>query len=227
VAITRARCRNEIVSSITAGDITASTTSDGVRQLRRYLDFAARGLAALALDTSAGGDAESPFEESVLAAIRSWGYEATPQVGAAGYRIDIGIRHPNHNGVYVLAIECDGLQYHSSKAARDRDRLREQALRGLGWHLHRIWGTAWYRNRTGEMDRLKAAIDYALTLPVHGLLSVLEADDSMGRWAVVSEAVTFQEEPDWTPYVPALVAPLARWADPGEPGAQFEMVAGT
>ena len=78
------------------------------------------------LDTAAGGDAESPFEESVISVMRSWGYELIPQVGTAGYRIDIGVRHPAHPGVYALGIECDGVQYHSSKAARDRDRLREK-----------------------------------------------------------------------------------------------------
>jgi hypothetical protein len=103
VAITRARYRNEIVSSIRASDIPESVTTEGLRHLRRYLDYAARGLPALALDTSAGGDAESPFEESVITVIRSWGYDLTPQVGTAGYRIDIGVRHPDHPGVYASA----------------------------------------------------------------------------------------------------------------------------
>ena len=171
VAITRARYRNEIVSSIRAGDIPESVTTEGLRHLRRYLDYAARGMPALALDTSAGGDAESPFEESVISVIRSWGYELTPQVGTAGYRIDIGVRHPDHPGVYALGVECDGYQYHSSKVARDRDRLREKVLRGLGWNLHRIWGTAWYRDRNGEEHKLRAAIEHAVTAPVHGLLA--------------------------------------------------------
>ena len=173
VAITRARYRNEIVTSIRASDITESVTTEGLRHLRRYLDYAARGMPALALDTSAGGDAESPFEESVINVIRSWGYELTPQVGTAGYRIDIGVRHPDHPGVYALGVECDGYQYHSSKVARDRDRLREQVLRGLGWNLHRIWGTAWYRDRNGEEHKLRAAIEHAVTAPVHGLLTDL------------------------------------------------------
>jgi superfamily I DNA and/or RNA helicase len=43
VAITRARYRNEIVSSIRAGDIPASVTSEGLRHLRRYLDYSLGG----------------------------------------------------------------------------------------------------------------------------------------------------------------------------------------
>ena len=53
--------------------------------------------------------------------------------------------------------------YHSSKVARDRDRLREQVLAGLGWTLHRIWGTDWYRVRPGEAPlRLQEAIEQAI-----------------------------------------------------------------
>jgi very-short-patch-repair endonuclease len=181
-------------------------------------------MAALALDTSSGGDAESPFEESVISAIRSWGYDVAPQVGAAGYRIDIGIRHPDYPGVYVLGIECDGFQYHSSKVARDRDRLREQVLRGLGWRLHRIWGTAWYRNRNGEEERLRDAIESAVAAPIRGLLGGLDVGDCIDRPAVVVEAATFAVEPDWAvPYEAAVVAPLARWIDPGDMGSRFEI----
>jgi hypothetical protein len=169
VAITRARYRNEIVSSVRPTDIPASATSEGLRYLRRYLDYAARGPAALAPGSSAGGDAESPFEDSVIKVIRSWGYGLTPRVGTAGYRIDIGIHYPSHPGVYALGVECDGYQYHSARAARDRDRLREQVLRDLGWNLHRIWAAAWYRDRDGEERRLLAAIEHAMAAPHDGM----------------------------------------------------------
>ena len=227
VAITRARYRNEIVSSIRAGDISESVTTEGLRHLRRYLDYAARGIPALALDTKAGGDAESPFEESVISVIRSWGYELTPQVGTAGYRIDIGVHHPDQSGVYALGVECDGYQYHSSKVARDRDRLREKVLRGLGWNLHRIWGTAWYRDRNGEERKLRAAIEHAITAPVHGLLTDATEQGHGVRPAIQTEAATFDQAPVWaTPYVTAEVARLPHWIDPSEPGSYTSMKEG-
>ena len=58
----------------------------------------------------------------------------------------------------MLGIECDGYAYHSSKAARDRDRIRHDVLTGLGWHLHHIWGTAWYRHRESAEDALRDAL---------------------------------------------------------------------
>jgi hypothetical protein len=227
VAITRARYRNEIITSIRASDIPESVTTEGLRHLRRYLDYAARGMAALALDTSSGGDAESPFEESVISVIRSWGYELTPQVGTAGYRIDIGVRHPDQPGVYALGVECDGYQYHSSKVARDRDRLREKVLRGLGWNLHRIWGTAWYRDRNGEEHKLRGAIQHAITAPVHGLLTDATKPCEGTRLQIQTQAATFDQAPSWAaPYVTAQVSHLPRWIDSGEPGSYTSMVAG-
>lgn len=162
VAITRARRRVEIVTSITSDDF-KPTKSAGVGHLKRYLDFARRGLPALADSGDAeGGEPESPFEESVADAIRSLGYDAVPQVGQAGYRIDIGVKDPAKPGRYVLGVECDGAAYHSSRVARDRDRLRQEVLEGLGWRMHRIWGPAWYRSRSSEAKRLHKAIKRAI-----------------------------------------------------------------
>ena len=188
VAITRARYRNEIVSSVRATDIPASAASEGLRYLRRYLDYAARGAAALAPVSSAGGDAESPFEDSVIKVIRSWGYGLTPRVGTAGYRIDIGIHYPSHPGVYALGVECDGHQYHSARAARDRDRLREQVLRDLGWNLHRIWGAAWYHDRDGEERRLLAAIEHAMAAPHDGMPGGATKAEEVARPVAQTEA---------------------------------------
>lgn len=160
VAITRALYRVEVVSSITASDINDSPT---VKNIKDYLAYAERGPGILQIDDSSEDlPTESPFEDAVKAQIENWGYQVKPQVGTAGYRIDLGVRHPSKNGVFLLGVECDGYAYHSSKVARDRDRLREQVLVNLGWRIHRIWGTAWYSNRELECERLKDAIEKAL-----------------------------------------------------------------
>lgn len=162
VAITRARRRVEIVSSITAADMHHDVPSEGARHLRRYLDFAERGLAALAVEVGdEAGDVESPFEDEVARIVRSLGYDVVPQVGSAGYRVDLGVRDPERPGRFVLGIECDGAMYHSSRVARDRDRLRQEVLEGLGWRIHRIWGTTWYRDRNGQVERLRAVLEDA------------------------------------------------------------------
>lgn len=165
VGATRARRRVEVVASMRAGEIPPSH-NENVEYFRAYLEYAERGQSTLAIAASSTGlEPESPFEESVLSVIRSWGYTAEAQVGAAGYRIDIAVRHPEMTGMFMLGVECDGYQYHSAPAARDRDRLRDQVLAGLGWNMHRIWGTAWYRDRALEEERLRGVLAQAISSP--------------------------------------------------------------
>ncbi|MFF9157838.1 DUF3320 domain-containing protein [Streptomyces sp. NPDC014846] len=163
VAVTRARYRMEVVASF-RGTSLQDSGNESVQYLKRYLEYAENGPAVLARDVvQSDAEPDSPFEESVLAVLRGWGYRVQPQVGVAGYRIDLGVRHPELPGAYALGIECDGAMYHSSKAARDRDRLREQVLNGLGWRLHRIWGTDWYRGRAAAELRLREAVERAVS----------------------------------------------------------------
>ncbi|MFG2627366.1 DUF3320 domain-containing protein [Streptomyces sp. NPDC048473] len=167
VAVTRARRRMEVVASFYGGDLRDSPNKS-VQHLKRYLQYAQHGpqvLQTQAADPDAAP--ESPFEEEVLDVLRGWGYSVQPQVGVAGFRIDMAVRHPAAPGSYALGIECDGAMYHSSRAARDRDRLRESVLSDLGWKLHRIWGTDWYRSRRDAMARLRAAVEAACAQDPH------------------------------------------------------------
>ena len=163
VAITRARERVLIVSSIRASDIDVSQTpAAGVRHLRDYLDFAQRGPDALAeaLDDR-GGEPDSPLEVSVAAAIREMGYHVVHQVGCSGFRIDLGVRSASQPGRFILGVECDGATYHSSPTARDRDRLRQEVLESMGWRIHRIWSPSWVDRRPAELKRLREALEAA------------------------------------------------------------------
>ncbi len=157
VLFTRARVRCEVFASFDPGDIDVSRTAgEGPRILKRYLEFAKSG--RLAEHAPTGLDADSPFEEDVAEIIRNYGFLADPQVGSAGFRIDIGVRHPDKPGTYILAVECDGSAYHSALWARERDRLRQDVLEHLGWRFHRIWSTDWFYNRSAEIERLRQAL---------------------------------------------------------------------
>ncbi|GIF03991.1 DUF4011 domain-containing protein [Actinoplanes siamensis] len=158
VAITRARHRVEIVTSILSRDVPESE-NEGVRQLAAYLDHVEHGAGDTSPDLAEG---HSEFVDSVLETVRSWGYPARTGLGTAGGRVDIAIRHPDDPaGDYLLGIRCDGPGYRDCPAARDRDRLTDQVLVDLGWRLHRAWALAWYRDRAGEEARLRAALERA------------------------------------------------------------------
>jgi len=194
VAVTRARQRVEVICSFAPGEI--RTNNPTIKHLARYLDFAERGVSALALDLrESQGDAESPFEEEVLRSLREMGHDVTPQVGVANYRIDIGVRHPSEPGRFLLGVECDGATYHSSKDARSRDRLRQQVLEGLGWRIHRIWSTAWYAYRPGEERRLRDAIDDALH--ADGRTEPPQTTEAPSDVALEVDSRDFEAIPDW------------------------------
>ena len=163
VAVTRARDKVVLVSSIKAADLSLSATAGaGVLNFQRYLDYAERGTVALTLNAPEGlGEADSPLEEDIAAEIKSLGYDVVTQVGCSGYRIDIGVIDPLQPGRFLLGVEADGATYHSAYTARDRDRLRQQILENLGWKIHRIWSPEWVSKRQTEIDRLKRALETA------------------------------------------------------------------
>jgi very-short-patch-repair endonuclease len=164
VAVTRARQRMTVVSSMHAHDIDLSRTrARGVELLRAYLDYAERGAVALtgAISGVGGQGFDSPFEQEVYEELSRRGLTVHPQVGCSAFRIDLAIVDPKTPSRYLLGVECDGATYHSSATARDRDRLRQEVLESLGWHICRIWSTDWLRDRDNQVQRVRAALEKA------------------------------------------------------------------
>lgn len=163
VLFTRAKKRVVVFSSLDPDRIQTTANSPwGVRALKQYLIFARTGILQQAGD---GGDQPTnDFERSVGTVLKENGYEVVPQVGVAGFFIDLGVRHPAKAGAFLLGIECDGASYHSGRSARDRDRLRQEILENLGWKIHRVWSTDWFKNRDSEIKRLLRHLQELLEL---------------------------------------------------------------
>lgn len=164
VAVTRARHELRVFSSLRGEQMDLSRTkANGVRDLKHFLEFAEYGPRALAeAHRGSLGDFESPFESSVAAALGRKGWQVHTQIGASSFRVDLGVVHPDFGGRYLAGVECDGATYHRSATARDRDKLREQVLRGLGWEIVRIWSTDWWVNPGGTLENVHAALTQLL-----------------------------------------------------------------
>ena len=160
VLVTRAREQCVIFANFKGRDIEIGpNTPFGLKALKVFLEYAdTRNLDSI---DGPKEDTESPFEDSVNKFLINSGYMVHKQVGCANFRIDLAVVDPKHPGRYLIGIECDGAMYHSSPVARDRDRLRQQVLEGLGWTFHRIWSTDWYRNRIESQNNLLNAIKKA------------------------------------------------------------------
>lgn len=171
VAITRAKRRLVVYSSMTADAIDLRRTSAvGVRDFRLFLDYAERGtlLASSSDDVYADRRGGAAFERAVKDAIESRGWEVDSRVGFAGYRIDLAVRDPKDASRYLLGIECDGDAYRMAGTARDRDRTRRAVLTGLGWNLHRVWAVQWRISKESCLRAIDEAIAKAVAGGVDG-----------------------------------------------------------
>ena len=170
VLFTRARVRIGLFTSFGSSDVSPTKlSSDGVHILKRYLEYAETK--GESFRRQIGGQMDSDFELAVAHRLRSKGYEVDLQVGVSGFRIDLGVRNPDQKGQFLAGVECDGATYHSSKSARDRDRLREEVLKSLGWNIVRVWSTDWFDNPVLETEKLIRRLEAIRSLPGHRALS--------------------------------------------------------
>ena len=151
VLLTRSRKRMHIFSSMESNDIILGPgTKRGVRALHDFLSYCETGSLHTTIRET-GRPPDSDFEIAVMNALKKEGFECTPQVGVAGFFIDLAVIDPGNPNRYLMGIECDGATYHSAKSTRDRDRLRQTILERLGWRIRRIWSTDWFKNPEGEL----------------------------------------------------------------------------
>ena len=166
VAITRAKYNVKLVGSIQPQDINMDkTNSEGVKLLKDYIEYAINGPSYLQneIKINDANQNESSFEEAIFDFLTKNGYVVKTQIGCSDYRIDMAVKHPSLNGIFVLGIECDGLSYHSARTARERDRLRQSVLEDIGWTTYRIWSTDWIKDAKTEGDKLISAIEESIS----------------------------------------------------------------
>ncbi len=166
VAITRAREKVILVSSIKFDDIKVdSTQAEGVHSLHQYLRYAEKRPRNLTELIEKGVGFTSPLNDEVAEEVKSLGYNTVPFVGTGLFRVDLGIVDPDDSSRFILGIMFDGENYVSGKTTRDRDRLRIQVLENLGWRIHRIWSPDWILRRETESKRLAKALKNAENRP--------------------------------------------------------------
>ena len=199
VAITRAKYNVKLVGSIVPTDIDLEkVSSEGVKMLRSYIEFAQQGIVALEKELTFNYDLDfdSPFEEAVYNFLQSKGYNVVTQVGCSGFRIDMAVKHPTQSGKFAIGIECDGAAYHSSRTARERDRLRQAVLEDMGWTIYRIWSTDWIKDPKAEEVKLINAVDKALGRAVieSEINDAIEDEDNVNNTDVSTEVIEIEEK---------------------------------
>ena len=117
VLFTRSKKRMHIFSSMSSDDILVDGNGRrGVQALRNFLKYCEKG--HLHEEIPTGRAPDSDFEIAVMGALSAHGYECEPQLGVAGFRLDVAVRAPGVPGRFLMGVECDGASYHSAKSAR-------------------------------------------------------------------------------------------------------------
>ncbi len=163
VAVSRARKGMIVFSALRPEQIDMSRTrSDGVEQLKAFLEFAAKGKQALAVNSADSRTVSDGLAEQIAAGLRAEGYDVRTSVGCSGYRVDAAIVDPDEPSRYLLGIICDGRQHYENATSRDRHIVQPSVLEGLGWRLHTVHALDWLNDHAKVIEDIKTSAEDAL-----------------------------------------------------------------
>jgi len=101
----------------------------------------------------------SKFEEVVTEALKKTLHPSRVIQNhvTGGFNIDIAVLPESLNGK-MIAIECDGSNYHDSGESYAWDLFRKKFLKSFGFRFIRIWSVNWFNNPERELEKLLSFI---------------------------------------------------------------------
>ena len=161
VAVTRAREKIIVVSSIRASDLDPSKLNAlGARDLRDYLAYAELGTVPAARGIAGAAHAPDPsvLEERLAAALTARGWKVDLHVGRSrDYRIGLALADAGAPDRWVLGVELDGAFHRAAPTVVDREIVRAGVLKGLGWKTMRVSCLDLLRDFDATVARVEAA----------------------------------------------------------------------
>ena len=159
VLITRSKQKMHLFTSLKSDEIRVKESSSrGLKALRSFLKFLEQG--SISHQANKSLNENSNFATAIAKILHERGIKTASNIGVSGYFLDLVVLADNGEDA-LLAIECDGENYFASKSASDRDRLKYEVLKRLGWKTYRIWSVDWYKNRTNEIEKLLEVVEEA------------------------------------------------------------------
>jgi len=159
VAVTRAREKVVVISSIRAADIDLSRcTAQGARDLRDYLAYAEHGTLPAVRGMTRPEPVPDPsvLERRLADALSARGWHVALHVGASrDYRVGVAIARRDVPGQWLLGVELDGLFHRAAPAVLDRDVVRGHVLCSLGWEILRVSCIDMFRDPNAVVARVE------------------------------------------------------------------------
>ncbi|ERG63198.1 hypothetical protein L332_01845 [Agrococcus pavilionensis RW1] len=165
VAVTRARAESIVFCSFEPMELQArQPASLALQHLADFL-IRAQGGATAALQSGLRRTTVDRHRDELAAALNAAGFTATTDVGLSDFRVDIALSDPADPDRQLVAVLLDGPGWRDRKTVHDRDGLPISVLSdSMGWPaVERVWLADWMRDRDGVLERLRAAVDRAMT----------------------------------------------------------------
>lgn len=166
VAVTRARYEMHLFSTLHADQIDLSRTSaEGVAGLKAFLQFAEKGHLSIRPEDVQEALNKQHLSSSISKKLQEKGLEVKCNIGTSGFKIDIGVVHPNKPQQYILGVMLDGHYYYNAQTTNDREMVMPSVLKSLGWNIHRIWTMDWFENSDKIIDNIVEKVKQLQTQP--------------------------------------------------------------
>lgn len=166
VAITRARYEMHLFATLHVDQIDLSRTSaEGVAGLKAFLQFAEKGHLSVRPEDVQETLNKQHLSASISKKLQEKGLEVKCNIGTSGFKVDIGIVHPDKPQQYVLGVVIDGYYYYKAQTTNDREMVMPSVLKALGWNVYRIWTMDWYENSEKIVDSIFEKVKHLQTQP--------------------------------------------------------------
>lgn len=174
VAITRAKKEVHIITSFEPELLEVEETkNDGAKILKSYLEYTKhisnnnQKLAQNILEKyhinkekiKTDTQFKNNLEQQIYKELTSRGLLVDTQIGDCGFDIDLAILNPETNQ-YILGIECDGYDYHSSNNIKERDILRKSFLKSHKWNIYNVWSILWYKDKEKIINEILKIVEH-------------------------------------------------------------------
>lgn len=163
VAVTRARRQVVLYASFDPAELRAEQTSArGLKDLKSYLELAARGVAPTD-DSTSRVPVIDRHRDEIAAVLSERGLVVKTDVGLSDFRIDLTLASASDPAQPLIAVLLDGEGWRARRTVADRDGLPVDVLGKLmRWPgIERVWLPEWLDDPDATADRLVAAVEAA------------------------------------------------------------------
>lgn len=147
VAISCARRKCVIYSSINSYDIDTTNKNKGMTRLYTFLKYLEDKQRV-----APKNNITNPMQQYLSKKIEERGFYVDNEIGA-NHGIDIAIAQ-NENSPFILGIELDNGEYGKMDDLIDREKIRRQLLKNRGWRIYHIWSTEFCKNPKSELEKI-------------------------------------------------------------------------